>query len=42
MIEGEEEWPPELDAELASRVSDVDEGRYHTLDEMLEVLRSGG
>lgn len=41
VIDGDEDWPPELDAELASRVSDVAEGRYHTLDEVLELLRTG-
>lgn len=35
-----EAWTPELDAELARRAADVEEGRYHTLEEILQLLRT--
>ena len=40
--DADEAWPAELDAELAARAADVDAGRYHTLDEILALLRTGG
>lgn len=42
IVESEdEEWPEVLDAELASRASDVESDRYHTLDEVLDILGTG-
>jgi hypothetical protein len=37
-----EAWPAELDAELAARAADVEAGRFHTLEEVLTLLRTGG
>jgi hypothetical protein len=39
---GDEIWPVELDAELAARAADVEAGRFHTLEEVLTLLRTGG
>ncbi|MDQ3034520.1 MAG: hypothetical protein M3Y87_19075 [Myxococcota bacterium] len=38
--DGDEPWPEALDAELASRAAEVEAGRYHTLEEVLEILRT--
>ena len=33
------EWPEGLDAELASRADDVEAGRWHSLENVLGLLR---
>ena len=33
------EWPEGLDAELASRADDVEAGRWHSLEDVLALLR---
>ena len=42
VVVSEEEWPKELDVELASRADDVEAGRFHSLEEVLKLLRTGG
>lgn len=38
----EDIWPAALDDELAARAKDVEAGRFHGLDEILALLRTGG